>query len=271
MAAAKSVPCSVLILTRNSAETLPRALRNLAPFREVLIHDGNSTDETVSIARKFGARVEKQYETNEPLVRVKNFTEIRLKQRANASQDWVLYLDADEELSDKLVEEIAAFFQGHPSPKTVVKAPRLPIIDGHIRTTGIFYPEIVPRIHHRRSGCTLKEGKTVHEKYVYGSSFREVTLRHPLLVPLPTVAALRAKDDRYLTLEVERIRSNGMPWRRYVRWILLREPLIMLSLLLRILWFGPRYLRRDAVPIAHDLRYVRYHWQLLRAMTGAMM
>lgn len=265
----KSIPCTVLILTRNSASTLPRALRNLSPFAEVLVHDGNSVDETVAIAKRFGARVEKQYDTDEPSVRVKNFTEIRLKQRAAALHDWVLYLDADEELSDELVEEIDAFFRTGPDPKTIVKVPRLPVIEGRVRTDGVFYPEMMPRIHHRGSSATLKQGKTVHEKYVYDASFREVVLRRPLLVPLPSVSNLRSKDDRYLTLEVEKIwREGGMGWGHYVRWILLREPLIILSLLLRILWFGPRYLRRDSVPLMHDLRYVRYHWRLLRAMTG---
>ena len=269
--ATKSIPCTVLILTRNSAESLEQCLQNLAPFREILVHDGNSVDGTVAIAKRFGARVEKQYDTDEPSVRVKNFTEIRLKQRADATEDWVLYLDADEELSDALVEDIAAFFKADPAPKTVVKVPRLPNIDGKIRRAGIFYPEIVPRIHHRKSGCTLKEGKTVHEKYVYDASFKEVILPHPLVVPLPSVSDLRRKDDRYITLEVERVRRDGMAWSVFLRWVVLREPLIILSLIMRMLIFGPRYLIRDSVPMSHDFRYVRYHWRLLRAMVGEML
>lgn len=261
------IPCSVLILTRNSAGTLERCLANLSPFGEVLIHDGNSTDGTQEIARKYGARILKQYETDEPNMRVKDFTEIRLKQRADAVYDWVLYLDADEELSDELVREIGEVLKDAHT-KTIVKVPRFPIIDGRVRTKGVFYPEIVPRIHNRTGGCTLR--RAVHEKYVYDSSFTEVCAKSPLLFPLSDTVELRAKDLRYITLEVERVRSEGMTLKRYLRWFLIREPLIILSLLLRVLWFGPRYFHQDAVPIAHDLRYVWYHWRLLRAMTGVM-
>ena len=79
-----NIPCSVLVLTRNSAATLERCLAPLAGFAEIVVHDANSEDNTVEIAKKFGAKVFKQYDTEEKSVRVKDFTEIRLKQRAAA-------------------------------------------------------------------------------------------------------------------------------------------------------------------------------------------
>ncbi len=264
------IPCSVLVLTRNSAASLDRCLRNLTPFAEILVHDANSEDDSVAIAQKYGARVLKQYETDEKSVRVKNFTEIRLKQRRDAAYDWVLYLDSDEYLSDELVTEIGDILRD-AHIKTIVKFPRLPVIDGRVRRHGILYPEIMPRIHHRKGGCTLQPGKVVHEKYVYDSSFTETVTVHPLLFPLPEVRELRAKDDRYLTLEVERIRRDGYSWRLYLRWMLLREPAIILSLVGRILLNLPRYAKSDEVPFGHEWRYVRYHWRLWRAVTGAMM
>ncbi len=265
----EKIPCSVVILTRNSAKSLPQALRNLQSFGEVLIHDANSEDNTVEIARQFGARVEKQYDTEEKSVRIKDFTEMRMKQRAAATYDWILYLDADEYLSDGMPEEIGEILRT-AEPKTIVKFPRLPVIDGIIRTHGMLYPEVMPRIHNRASGATLRKGKIVHEKYEYDSSFKEIVTKHPLLFPLETVAELRGKDDRYLTLEVERIQKEGYPWSHYFRWMLLREPLIMLRLSLRILLYSPMYFTKNVVPPQHDFRYVRYHWRLFRAVTGAM-
>lgn len=266
-----TIPCSVLVLTRNSAGSLDRCLKNLSPFAEILVHDANSEDDSVAIAKRHGARVLKQYDTDEKSVRVKDFTEMRMRQRADAMNDWVLYLDSDEYLSDGLVADIGEILAS-AHVKTIIKFPRLPVIDGRVRTHGVLYPEIMPRIHHRMGGCTLQSGKVVHEKYVYDASFTEIITQHPLLFPLPSVAELRSKDDRYLTLEVERIRSvGGMSWRRYIRWILLREPLIMLSLILKILLNLPRYHLADEVPFDHDWRYVRYHWRLLRAMTGVML
>lgn len=265
-----SVPCSILILTRNSAQTLERCLRNLGCFGEILIHDGNSTDDTVLIAKRFGARVLKQEETDEPLVRVKNFTEMRLRQRAAARHDWVFYLDSDEFLSDSLVTEIADVVRTAPI-KTILKVPRVPVIDGIPRIYGALTPDVMPRLHHRKSGCTLQSNKAVHEKYVYDASFKEIIAKHPLYVPLPAASELRSKDDRYLLLEIERIWKNGYGWGRYLRWVLLREPLVMLVLMLRILRVLPGSFRRESIPLSHHWRYVRYHWRLFRGITGAML
>lgn len=264
-----TIPCSVLVLTRNSAATLERCLKPLAPFAEIVVHDANSEDNTVEIAKKFGAKVFKQYDTDEKSVRVKDFTEIRLKQRAAATYDWVLYIDSDEELSSEAATEIGQVLQSVP-PKTIIKIPRIPVIDGIPRTRGHLIADIMPRIHNKVSGATLRKGKTVHEKYEYDSSFTEVSIKSPLYVPLPPVSELRSKDDRYLTLEVERLHRDGFSWRQYARWMLFREPLIILSLLLRLLWKLPQLFRKDSIPFAHHWRYVRYHARLFQVVTGLM-
>jgi len=263
------IPCSVLVLTRNSGKTLERCLAPLRDFAEIVVHDANSEDDTVTIATRFGAKIFKQYDTEEKSVRVKDFTEMRLRQRDAASYDWVLYIDSDEELSSGAAKEIGEILQT-ADPKTIIRISRVPVIDGIPRTHGHISPEVMPRVHHRRSGATLRKGKTVHEKYEYDASFTEVILEHPLYVPLSSVADLRSKDDRYLTLEVERLQRDGYTWGRYVRWILFREPLIMAVLLFRIFIRLPILFRKDAIPMEHHLRYVRYHWRLFRAVTGLM-
>lgn len=265
-----TIPCSVLVLTRNSAASLERCLRPLAPFAEIIVHDANSEDTTVEIAQRFGAKVFRQYDTEEKSVRVKDFTQMRLKQRAAASFDWVLYIDSDEELSPEAAIEIGEILRTS-TPKTIIKIPRIPVIDGIPRVRGHLTPDIMPRIHNTKSGATLKQGKTVHEKYEYDSSFTEVSLKNPLYVPLPSVGELRSKDDRYLTLEIERLHRDGYTWSQYVRWQLFREPLIILVLMVRILLTSPQLVHRDSVPFAHHWRYVRYHARLLRAMTGLML
>lgn len=264
------ISCSVLVLTRNSAGTLDRCLKNLGSFAEIVVHDANSEDNSVEIAKKYGAKVFKQYDTDEKSVRVKNFTDIRLKQRDAASFDWVLYLDSDEYLSDNAVEEIGKALETAP-PKTIIKIPRVFVIDGIPRTRGDIFREVMPRIHHRKSGATLRKGKTVHEKYEYDESFREISLKSPLYVPLPPVQDLRSKDDRYITLEIERMQREGYPWNLYIRWFLLREPFIILSILLKTLISLPQKFRKDSVPLSYELRYVRYHWRLFRAVTGLIL
>ncbi len=266
------IPCSVLVLTRNSAGSIERCLKPLQNFAEILVHDANSEDDTVEIAKKLGAKVLPQYpeDVTTPSLRVKDFTEMRLRQRADAAYDWVLYVDSDEILSDAAAAEIGELLKT-VDIKTIIKIPRVPVIDGVPRTKGHLTPDVMPRIHHRKSGATLQKGKTVHEKYEYDSSFCEISLKNPLYTPLPDVADMRAKDDRYLLLEVKRLHDTGYTWGEYVRWILFREPLIMLALLGRIALKLPELGKPDSIPVDHHLRYVRYHWRLFRGITGMML
>ncbi len=265
----QKIPCSVLILTRNSAAAIERCIKNLAPFGEILIHDANSEDNTVEIASRYGAKILPQEETTERSIRVKDFTAMRLKQRADAAFDWVLYLDSDEYMSDALVAEVGEILT-KTLPKTIVKFPRLPVIDGIPRTRGNAFPEIMPRLHHRGSGATLRTGKVVHEKYVYDSSFTEIIAKNPLYVPLDSVSKLRSKDDHYLLLEVERMRREHYSFRSYLRWFFLREPLIMLKYFVKTLSVIPFGFTRESMPFSYNFRFVRYHWRMYRAVTGLM-
>jgi glycosyltransferase involved in cell wall biosynthesis len=84
-------PLSVVVITYNNGETLEACLSGVDWADEILVLDSGSTDDTVDIARRHGARVA-----------VHPFDDFGpQKQRAYdmASHDWVLNLDADEYLS----------------------------------------------------------------------------------------------------------------------------------------------------------------------------
>jgi glycosyltransferase involved in cell wall biosynthesis len=84
-------PLSVVVITFNNADTLERCLAAVDWADEIVVLDSGSTDATVEIARRHGARVA-----------VHPFDDYGpQKQRAidSASHDWVLNLDADEVLS----------------------------------------------------------------------------------------------------------------------------------------------------------------------------
>jgi glycosyltransferase involved in cell wall biosynthesis len=84
-------PLSVVLITFNNADTLDRCLSEVDWADEIVVLDSGSTDDTVAIARRHGARVD-----------VHPFDDYGpQKQRAfdMATHDWVLNLDADEMLS----------------------------------------------------------------------------------------------------------------------------------------------------------------------------
>ena len=85
----EKIPCSVSILTLNSANGLRACLESLKDFGEIIICDGNSTDDTRDIARSFGAKVIKQYDTDEPETRC-DMDKATVRERCRGDFLWTL-------------------------------------------------------------------------------------------------------------------------------------------------------------------------------------
>lgn len=100
----QKIQLSVVVITRNEARNIARCLESVKDIAdEMLVVDSESTDDTASMAKALGARVIVQPFLG--YVEQKNFA---LQQ---ASYDYVLSLDADEELSPQLRAAIAAVKQ----------------------------------------------------------------------------------------------------------------------------------------------------------------
>ncbi len=84
---------SLCMIVKNEADDLPRCLLSVKDLvDEIIVVDTGSTDDTASIARKFCAKV---YD----FVWVDNFSAARNFSLEKATGRWILWLDADEELS----------------------------------------------------------------------------------------------------------------------------------------------------------------------------
>jgi glycosyltransferase involved in cell wall biosynthesis len=91
---------SLIVITRNEEELIGQCLRSASFCDELIVVDLFSTDRTIAIAEELGARVFRQEFTN--YVRQK---QLSLDQ---ATSDWVLLLDADEQVTWDLAREIEA-------------------------------------------------------------------------------------------------------------------------------------------------------------------
>lgn len=107
------IPCSIGILTYNSAEPLRRSLTSVANFAEIIIADGGSTDATLEIARKYGARVILQSSVGHPIM---DFARERNLMLAAATQPWFFYLDSDEIMSPELATHIRSIANDSAHP-----------------------------------------------------------------------------------------------------------------------------------------------------------
>lgn len=107
------IPASVYILTKNSAKTLRRTLGSVSAFADIVVCDGGSEDDTVSIARSFGANVFSQSRSClAPDGLIADFACVRTDCMDHAKYDWVIFIDSDETASPGLVEEIREVAEG---------------------------------------------------------------------------------------------------------------------------------------------------------------
>ena len=95
---------SAVINTRNAEEHLDRVLESLKDFDEIVVCDMESTDSTVEIARRHGARVITFPKGNHTCAEPARNTAIQA-----ASSEWVLMIDADELVSSELREYLYDF------------------------------------------------------------------------------------------------------------------------------------------------------------------
>src|SRR5437867_2509435 len=101
MSASATPLLSICMIVKNEEENLARALGSAAGLdAELVVVDTGSTDGTVEVARRAGARVLE-------FPWVDDFSAARNFGFESARGRWLLVLDADEELTDDLRERVS--------------------------------------------------------------------------------------------------------------------------------------------------------------------
>lgn len=182
---------SFCLITLNEEENLPRCLRSCADLAdEIVIVDSGSTDGTERIAAEFGARFVHQDWLG--YVGQKN------QVLGLAQHDWVFSLDADEELSPALREEIRAHKQFElPTAVSGFSVPRCVCYEGRWIRHGDWYPDRLTRLF-RRARAKFAGGR-VHERLEIagGVSPLRGDLHH---YSFRGAADHRARSERYARL-----------------------------------------------------------------------
>jgi glycosyltransferase involved in cell wall biosynthesis len=144
---------SVAVVSMNEEANIGRTLESVKWADEIVVVDSGSTDRTCEIAREYGSKV-----ISEPwrgYVAQKQYA-IEL-----CTKDWVLLLDADEEVSPGLAEEIRAVLTS-PNPASGYKLPRKNLFLGRWIRHGGFYPD--PKLRLFRSGQGFVTGHDPHDR-----------------------------------------------------------------------------------------------------------
>lgn len=181
---------SAVIITYNEEAKIERALLSLRPVcDEILVVDSFSEDATVEICRQHtqqvlqrhwaGYREQKQFATDQ------------------TAFDWVLSLDADEELSPELQNEITAWKESSEDSLSAYYLPRLTHFMGRWIRHTTWYPDWQLRLFRKSEG--VWEGGRVHEAFKTQGSTGKMS-GHLFHYTYSTISEYLVQLERFSTL-----------------------------------------------------------------------
>jgi glycosyltransferase involved in cell wall biosynthesis len=188
---------SATIITLNEQGNLARAIESLRCCDEVVVVDSGSSDTTMEIAARLGARVVESPWRG--YAGQKNFA------AQQAAQDWILSIDADEALSEALEADIWRI-KKHGPEFDAYTMPRMAKYLGRWILHSGWYPDRKVRLYDRRKAHWV--GEYVHETVKVDG--RVGHLQYNLLhYTFDSLSEHLKSMDRYTTLAAEEIVAQG--------------------------------------------------------------
>jgi hypothetical protein len=198
---------SVCIITSNEEHNLPRLLASLQGMaEEIVVVDSGSRDRTQEIALNAGAHFFSRVWTN--FGDQKNFA------ASQADTDWILFLDADEELTQELRQSILQWKASQPQ-FPVYEVARMTWLFGAWIHHSRWYPDWQRRLYDRRKA---QFSGTIHEAIQCDGPIGR--LRGDLLhYTARNLSELLQKQDTYSTLAAQSLYEKGVRGWRAARWV----------------------------------------------------
>jgi glycosyltransferase involved in cell wall biosynthesis len=158
------IPISILILTRNEERDLPECLKSVSWAEDVQILDSMSSDTTLDVAHTFNAKVTQRQFDN--WASHQNWALKNMRFR----YPWVLYLDADERVSESLKSSLQDALLSSDRPESAFRIQRRDFfVDGtwlkHAQISPYFIRIFRPdKIRYERlvNPITIVDGPTGH-------------------------------------------------------------------------------------------------------------
>lgn len=148
---------SVFIIAKNEEDRIARAIKSVALFAdEVIVVDSGSSDNTVAVADRLGAKV--------IFHEWKGYGPQKVFGESLCRNDWILNIDADEEITEALAEEILSTINHQPSTISAYRL-KIKLLLWHEDKPPFFAPMNNPvRLYNRRFGGFDKSA--VHDSVI---------------------------------------------------------------------------------------------------------
>ena len=192
---------SAFIITLNEEDRLGPAIESLKVLTDdIVVVDSGSTDGTVALATRLGARVvHNDFPGYGPQ---KRYAESLCR------NDWVLNLDADERVTPELAAEIGALFAGGAPPQGAYHTPILQLYPHQDQPTpGAFEYDPVRLYDRSRSRYS---DSPVHDRVVLGEGVGTGRLRGGILhQSIRSLSHLIEKSNAYTDKQVAEMLAKG--------------------------------------------------------------
>jgi glycosyltransferase involved in cell wall biosynthesis len=194
---------SAIVITHNEEARIKKCLASLSFADEIIVVDSYSTDNTADLARQMGAQVFQN--------KWQGFGHQKNLAASKASGDWLLYIDADEEVSLPLSKKIRSIVNNRSSHNfywltiiTVFLNKPLRHLYGHNL-----------RLFKKNAGCW--NDSSVHEQVITNEGHliklkdnKSGLIKTPLLhFSHQTITSYLNKMHHYTSLDAEQMRSTG--------------------------------------------------------------
>lgn len=182
-----------VIITKNSELHLDECLKSLESFKEVIVYDNGSTDETIKIAKSY------------PNVKVHTGKFLGFGPTKNfaatlAKTDWILSIDSDEVVTPELFEEIKELDLSDPTKVFKINRENL-FMKSVIKHSG-WNPDWIIRIYNKKH--TSFSDQKVHESIMLHKNTKVISLKGRLThYAVNDLSDFLIKAARYSSIERE--------------------------------------------------------------------
>ena len=192
---------SVIINTFNEEKSIKRAIKSAAWADEIIVCDMHSKDKTIEIAKKLGAKV--------IFFKEEGFVEpARNYAVSKASNEWILLLDADEELPSQLADRLRKIVNKYKSI-SYVEIPRKNIIFGKVMQATGWWPDYQVRLF--KKGKVLWQDKIHSKPKLNGEGIKLDPYEDLAIIHhnYQTMEQFIERMNCYTSIEAEQIHKEG--------------------------------------------------------------